>query len=64
MTLSYCDAQKMAVLDGDAVLHADLSESRPLIILLTFEVDDLGDPQVMEDIALTHTRTHRKSIAA
>lgn len=61
MTLSYCDAQKMAVLDGGAVVHMHLSESRLLIIRLMFEVDDLSVPQVMEDIALIRTSTHTQT---
>lgn len=62
MTLSYCDAQKIAVLDGGAVLRMHLSESQLLIILLMFEVDDLSVPQVMEDIALIHTSTHADTV--
>lgn len=57
MTLRYCDAQKMAARDGGAVSHMHLSESRLLIILLMFEVNDLSVAQVMEDIALMHVKT-------
>lgn len=42
MTLRYCDAQKMTALDGGAASHMHLSESRLLIILLMFVVDDLS----------------------
>lgn len=57
MTLRYCDAQKMAALDGGSAFHMHPSESRLLIILLMFEVDDLSVTQVMEDIALMHAET-------
>ncbi len=62
MTLRYCDAQKMAVLDGGAASHMHLSESRLLIILLMFEVDDLSVAWVMEDIALMHVETRRSPL--